>query len=137
MVWSWVVEAPVSMVPARLDLGGRGYGVYGVWVSVVTVSMVSDGLDLGGRGYGVSSVWGWSGYGVCWCLLVLICVVGLWCLWCLLVLICVVRLWCLWCLMGWTWVVVAMVSLVAWGGRDYSVYGVSGVWTGVVGLWCL
>ena len=33
--WTWVVEDPVFMVPARLDLGGRGYGVYGVWVSVV------------------------------------------------------------------------------------------------------
>ena len=51
------------------------------------VPMMSDGLDLGGRGYGVYGVcWfgpGWSGYGVygvCW--------LGpgwsgLWCLWCL------------------------------------------------------
>ena len=37
--WTWVVEVPVFMVPARLDLGGRA-----------TVSMVSGSV--------------WSGYGV-------------------------------------------------------------------------
>ena len=71
----------VSMVPARLGLGGRGYSVSGVWGGRAMAPMVSDGLDLGGRGYGVYGVWGWSG------------------------------LWCLWCLMSWTWVVGAVVSL--------------------------
>ena len=48
----------VSMVSVGLDLGSRGYGVYGVSAGVVRamVSMVSDGLDLGGRGYGVYGV---------------------------------------------------------------------------------
>ena len=34
------------------------------WVVGAVVSLVSDGLDLGGGGYGVYGVWGWSGYGV-------------------------------------------------------------------------
>ena len=46
------------MVSAGSDLGGRGYGVYGVWAGVVgaMVSMVSDGLDVGGPSYGVYGV---------------------------------------------------------------------------------
>ena len=56
MAWTWVVQAMVSMVPARLELGGRGYSVSGVWCGRAMAPMVSDGLDLGGRGYGVYGV---------------------------------------------------------------------------------
>ena len=46
----------VSMVPARLGLGARGYSVSGVWGYRDMAPMVFDGLDLGGRGCGESGV---------------------------------------------------------------------------------
>ena len=73
------------MVSAGLDLGGRGYGVYGVWGSGARVprvrggldrwggamvEVVSEGLDVGGRAMGCKEADGvglgrW-GYGFCW-----------------------------------------------------------------------
>ena len=107
MVWTWVVEVPVYMVPARLDLGGRDYDVYGVcWFGP-----------------------GWSGLWCLWCLMVRTWVVGAMCLWRLLVWTgvwaWVVGLWRLWFLMFGSSV----------GGRGYGISGVCighlhrGVWS--------